>query len=179
MLEQDREKLPYWQQIPEDIKRLPREMRLRWHTQRYDRMEPVYNFVESLDTGLYPDEIRRELEVVRAEIKRIKGVLYLMQSDKFRDMRMRLAVCISNVKIQMLEQGRLELSRFKQYSTKNSVGCRLDELKYNILNSIKEARLIENTMEELCEKLGVPVQPYLRMDHFTRRSVRCCPDCFD
>lgn len=169
---------PYWKEVPDEVRMLPREQRIKWYSRRAARWAPVFRVLESIDSGLLADEIRRRLRDVRADIRDVEGAIELAQSEEFQALRADLTVCVRTARTRTVQQGRLEM-RSLRGDVIDAEG-RIAELRREVEAATDGARGIERRMREMCGCLGCDAEQYMRLGRFVGRSgghsVECSVD---
>ena len=62
-------------ELPTNFYQLSREDRVSFHAERVEQSRPVGEFLDSLNTGLTPEEIRDWLRRIRLQIREIEDKL--------------------------------------------------------------------------------------------------------
>jgi hypothetical protein len=121
--------------IPAEIADETYLSRLRWHTERIRRTEPVFDFLESLEhEDLDEEQLVDEIYRVRHELHKLRVEIQLRSTPRLTLLKMRLAHAAAKMKY--------SLGDIRE-------GHRLDIAKY------------EAEIREICEQIGTSFRPHI------------------
>ena len=132
-------------EIPDEVRTLGLQDRVKWHTDRIRRHEPVFQFFEFVEhEDLDDEQLVDRLLAVRHEIRQIENKIHLRSSQAFSILKSKLAHAVSLMK----------------GSTGNTW-----QKHFN------RAWLIEVQMRKLCREVQADPKPYLKLHAFPKDTI--------
>lgn len=140
--------------LPEELRVASARDRIRWHTERVARTLPVFDFLDELDTGLEPLEVRERLAEVRREREEVEHALRLRQCPRVAELENELTQCVAAARSAMSRRAALIQRNFgkpQQYATAKP---EIEALKAEEDGMMAKARAVEEALCQLCRSLG-------------------------
>lgn len=146
----------YDEEVPKEVRGLPREERLSWYERRVEKYLPGYMFLESLDHGLTEEELEESLCEIRDEIEEVKSLILYKEDVEFRGVCEKLKNHISEIGVLNSQKVKLLLGGKSQ--------VQLIALQDEVTRIVKLARACEETIKIVCLAKDVNPNYFLRLN---------------
>jgi len=140
--------------LPERLRLAPARDRIRWHRERVSRTLPVFDFLDELDTGLEPLEVRERLAEVRQEREQVEHALRLRQCPRVAELEQELSNYVAKARAALSQRAALIQRIFGKPGQHAAAKPELEALKAEEDAMIKAARAVEEALCQLCRSLG-------------------------
>jgi hypothetical protein len=114
----------------------------------------VFDFLDELDTGLEPLEVRERLAKVRQEREQVEHALRLRQCPRVAELENELTQCVVAARSAMSRRAALIQRNFGKPGQHTAAKPELEALKAEEDAMINAARVVEEALCQLCRSLG-------------------------
>jgi KaiC/GvpD/RAD55 family RecA-like ATPase len=151
----------YRDEVPNSVRRLPKEERIRYYERQVSRVLPAMTFIEWLHTGYTPEEMREKLVEIRAEMREVEARIAVLTSSDMQDLKSDLETHVSEIR--QIIKCRTMILIGKPDCSGTNYPNNVQELT-NLLNRrVAEARAVEDRITTVCAALRIDPKPHLML----------------
>lgn len=154
--------MAYYDEIPSHVKLMPKELRLRWYSAKVSREEPAFKFLDELDSGLLPKEIKEELKVLKEKIEGIEIEIIINENGEFNNLQRRLESLVFQIQRSKAKRSKLLMKEFNE-QLKEADYRELVVLKKNEEHLSENVNKVKIKLIELCSIVKINPKSYVKL----------------